>query len=147
MPPKNVKKVQRFVGREALTWVPLWCASNCCLTQLCARKSSERRPRRRQKHAQLSGRGLEWADTSSLGKWQELGWAKARMQKWARIARYTSVRQELSQKQKEGQLSRRGPEWADTSSAQLSGQMAERRQTRSRMGRMLSSPGKWQDLG
>ena len=60
--------------------MPLWCASNCCLTQLCARKSSERRPRRRQKHAQLSGRGLEWADTSSLGKWQELGWAKARMQ-------------------------------------------------------------------
>ena len=81
---KKCKKVHRFVGREALTWVPLWCASNCCLMQLCARKSSERRPRRRQKHAQLSGRGLEWADTSSLGKWQELGWANARMQgkKW-----------------------------------------------------------------
>ena len=97
--PKKVK-VQRFV----LTCGLLWCVSNCCLTQGCARKSSERRPRRRQKHAQLSGRGLEWADTSSPGKWQEFGWANVRMQgkKWAKIARYTSVRYELSQKPRMG---------------------------------------------
>ena len=114
--PKNVKKSAAFCGREALTWVPLWCASNCCLTQLCARKSSERRPRRRQKHAQLSGRGLEWADTSSLGKWQELGWAKARMQ---------------------------GKDCQIYKSKARTESEAERRpalQTRSRMGRILSSP-------